>query len=208
MSGRVVRFGVVVVGVAVLAGWGCWGGGPSRLDPPGISASAAGKAAIKQYDTDDDGLIGDEELDKVPAFEQALENLDKNGDGGVSADEVAARIEAWQASKLARMSLTCTVTLRRQPLEGATVKFVPEKFLGDEVRTSTGVTDTRGVAMLSVPTGGGQNDPPGVECGFYRVEITKEGVDIPAKYNTETILGQEVAMDAVDIQQGPSFNLE
>jgi hypothetical protein len=30
---------------------------------------------------------------------------------------------------------------------------------------------------------------PGVAQGFYRVEITKAGENIPAKYNTATILG-------------------
>ena len=61
--------------------------------------------------------------------------------------------------------------------------------------TATGKTDQNGMAMLSIPTSG-PGDPPGVAPGFYRVEITKDGEKIPAKYNTETIFGQEVALDA------------
>jgi len=34
----------------------------------------------------------------------------------------------------------------------------------------------------------------GVAPGFYRVEITKTGENIPAKYNTETSFDQEVAI--------------
>ena len=33
---------------------------------------------------------------------------------------------------------------------------------------------------------------PGLSPGFYRVEITKEGDNIPAKYNTATTLGLEI----------------
>ena len=33
----------------------------------------------------------------------------------------------------------------------------------------------------------------GLSPGFYRVEITKDGETIPAKYNTETTLGAEAA---------------
>ena len=45
------------------------------------------------------------------------------------------------------------------------------------------------------------------EPGFYRVEITK-GNEIPAKYNTETILGQEVAADVAGISSRLVFELE
>ena len=41
-----------------------------------------------------------------------------------------------------------------------------------------------------------------------RVEITAPGLNIPAKYNTETTLGQEVALDAKGIQEGISFDLK
>ena len=51
---------------------------------------------------------------------------------------------------------------------------------------------------------------PGVACGLYRVEISKlvGGKEtIPAIYNTDTILGQEVAMGAVGMREGLLFNL-
>jgi hypothetical protein len=60
------------------------------------------------------------------------------------------------------------------------------------------------VAMIAIP-----NDfPPGVAPGFYRVEITKSGETIPAKYNTDTILGQEAAIDAKGIREGIKFDLK
>ena len=109
------------------------------------------------------------------------------------------------------MTVSCTVTAQRQAAAGATVTFVPEKFLGDKVETATGKTDKHGIAMLSMPTTG-PRDPPGVGPGLYRVVITKEGVKIPDKYSTEanTVLGQEVAHDAEGIQnmKGIKFNLK
>lgn len=204
----VVRFGVLVVCLGVLTGWGC-SRTPSPIRPPAIDASAAGKLAIEQYDKDGDGLIKGQELSKAPALKAAIDNLDANHDGGVSADEITARVKAWQKTKVGKTSLSCAVTYHDGPLQGATVKFVPEKFLGDEIQTATGETDQLGVAVLSVPLDPDRpGDVPGVHCGLYRVEITKPNTNIPAKYNTQTILGQEVADDCPQIRRGINFQLE
>ena len=208
MFHRVLRLGVPVVCLGVLAGWGC-SRTPSPIRPPAIDASAAGKLAIEQYDKDGDGLIKGPELNKAPALKAAIENLDTNRDGAVSADEITARVKAWQKSNVGKTSLSCTVTYRGGPLQGATVKFVPEKFLGDEIQTATGETDQSGVAVLSVPLDPDRpDDVSGVHYGLYRVEITKQGTNIPAKYNTQTILGQEVADDCPQIRRGIKFQLK
>jgi hypothetical protein len=94
-----------------------------------------------------------------------------------------------------------------KPLADAEVKFVPEKFLGDKLPIGAGKTNKDGIALISIPMKG-SNDPPGMPPGFYRVEITKDGENIPPKYNTETIFGQEVAVDAKDIQKSMKFDLE
>ena len=119
---------------------------------------------------------------------------------------IAARIADWKRSRLGRTSLRCMVRHDGQPLEGAEVKFVPESFLGTDYKTATGVTDQNGVAMMSVPTDP-QAGPPGVPPGFYRVEITKSGLKIPAKYNSRTILGVEVALDSETARIGAHFDL-
>jgi hypothetical protein len=63
--------------------------------------------------------------------------------------------------------------------------------------------------VLSAPLDPGvPGDVPGVPYGLYRVEITKEGMDIPAKYNTQTILGQEVAEDCPEVRRGINFHLK
>ena len=182
-----------VLAISLMVAIGCQRK-PPRLYPPPIDASAAGAQAIEMYDTNKDGKISGAELDKCPALKAAMARIDRTGEGAITAAMITARIRAWQDSKLGRMPFMCTVLHNGKPLVGAEVKLVPEKFLGDKMQTASGKTNQNGMAMLSVPTTG-RDDPPGVAPGLYRVEITK-GSEIPAKYNTETTLGQEVAQDA------------
>ncbi len=176
---------------------------PDRVHPPKINASAAGDKAIEMFDADKDGKLSGEELDKCPGVKAALAQIDLTGQGAVTADMITARIQAWQDSKLGRMSFSCRVTHNGRPLQGAEVKFVPETFLGENVKVAVGKTDQNGMAMISIP----ELTPPGIAPGLYRVEITKPGSNIPAKYNTETTLGQEIALDTQGIQEGVVFQL-
>jgi len=162
---------------------------------------------MTQYDTDGDGKIAGTELQKAPALMQALENLDTDGDRAVSAGEIKARINHWHDTGLGRMSTICTITKGDKPLEGATVTFEPEKFLGDTYVAATGTSDEHGRVSVSVPTGD-QNDLPGVPPGAYLVRITHPTVEIPARFNTETTLGQEVAVDAAGLFQGLTYDVE
>ena len=91
------------------------------------------------------------------------------------------------------------------PSKAPIVKFVPDDFLGKEFKTATGTTDKDGMAMMSIPLKD-PDDPPGVAPGFYSVEITKPGEDIPAKYNSQTIYGLEIAPD-VRMMKAPVFDI-
>jgi hypothetical protein len=180
---------------------------PQRIFPPKYKPAEAAAKAMELYDADKDGKISGDELEKAPGLKAALKVMKTDKEKGVTADQIKERIQKWLDSRIGRTSLSCMVTHNGQPLAGATVKFVPEKFLSKySPDTATGVTNQTGMAMLSVPTG---NDlPPGLPPGIYRVEITKNGEDIPAKYNTETVLGQEVSLDNIDMQMGIKFNLK
>jgi len=192
--------------VAIGANWGCWGGGPSRVKAPSIDAAAAASGALKKYDANGDGKISGTELDKAASLKSSLSVLDTNGDKAISEDEIKARIDSWLESQLGRMGLIVVVTRRGKPLEGAKVTLVPEEFLGGAVPKATGTTDEGGGASLTA-VGAAIEGAEGVAPGFYRVEITK-GSEIPARYNTETTLGVEVAMDAPGIQEGIRFDLQ
>ena len=176
---------------------------PRRIMPPAIDAKEAGKKALAEYDLDGDGAIGAQELDKAPSLKAAIKNLDRNDDGKVTAEEVTARIKAWQKTKVGLISFACTVTLDGQPLGGATVTFAPEKFLGTQIKPATGVTDRNGIANVTIQVERGE--PGGMACGLYRVQISRNtgGKEvIPARYNTQTTLGHEVALDAEGMQEG------
>jgi len=177
---------------------------PRRLYPPAIDGYASASRAIEKFDDDEDGKISGAELDRCPGLKAAIENVDADGDGAITAEEITARIHAWQKSKLGRTYMSCRVLHNGKPLEGVEVRFVPEKFLGDTLKTATGKTDNNGMAPICVPG----YSPPGIAPGFYRVEITKDGEKIPVKYNTQTIFGQEIAIDAKGIQEGIEFDLK
>ena len=136
-------------------------------------------------------MAGDE-LKKAPSLNAAIDNLDLDNDQAVSAEEVTKRIEVWQESKLGLTTMSVTVTYRGRPLEGAQVTFEPEQFLGENIKPATGTTDQYGMASVTTVDA----ERPGVALGLYKVKITKEGMDIAAKYNEQTTLGVEVAPDA------------
>jgi hypothetical protein len=167
---------------------------------PGINPSEAGKLAMEQYDKNGDGVVSGAELDQAPGLKAALKNLDTNGDGGVSADEVAARVNAWKAMEVGMILLRCRVTLDGEPLTGAKVVFEPEQFLGDEIKAAAGETNVYGDAGPVIPPEQRTDPklPGGAHIGLYKVRISKivNGKEsIPARYNSETILGQEVSFD-------------
>jgi hypothetical protein len=180
--------------------------GTTRILPPSIDASSAGAEAVELYDADHDGKISGAELDKCPALRSSLGQFDTNSDQGISAEEIAARISAWEDARVGRLSVKCLVTRNGRPLSGADVRFVPEKFLGENVMPARGKTDESGLAIVGGEDSEGRVSR-GVSPGLYRVEITKQGEQIPAKYNTETTLGQQVAFDASGVREGFKFEL-
>lgn len=165
---------------------------------------AAGVKAMEMYDTNKDGKISGEELDKCPAIKAALSRIDPTGQNIVTADAIDARVQKWIESKLACRPYNCMITHNGQPFAGATVTFIPEKFLGDKVPKATGKTGKDGRVSISLHKAS-PTDPQGVGPGFYRIVITKEGVSIPDKYSTEAgaVFGDEVARDTTMVSVVP-----
>jgi hypothetical protein len=190
---------LVVTSLLLAANTSCQRG-PAVVKQPSISPSSAGKLAMEQYDTNHDGKVAGDELEKAPSLKVALPRLDTDGDGAVSADEVAARVNAWKEMRTGMTTVPCHVTLDGQPLAGAKVTLEPEAFLGDEIKTAFGTTDQFGTVAPSIPKDQRPDPklPGGAHFGLYKVLISKivNGKEtIPARYNTETILGQEVSYD-------------
>lgn len=181
---------------ALLAVAGCGG-----LSNGGAPASAAGDA-LAAYDADKDGSLDAKELEACPALQSLAAKLKKPK---LVADDITARLAAYQASRASRVTYACTVFLDGVPLDGATVTFRPEAFLGPNFKPARGVSQ------------GGQVDPAtegdsvGLALGMYRVEVSKTDATgretIPAKYNARTILGCEVGPDTGSRGGAPTFRL-
>jgi hypothetical protein len=174
--------------------------GPAPVKQPSINPSSAGQLAMEQYDTNGDGKVAGDELEKAPALKAALPRLDTDNDGGVSAEEVAARVKAWKDMQSGMTGVRMLITMDGQPLAGATVTLEPESFLGDEVKAASGPTSQFGDASPSIPKEQRPDPtlPGGAHFGLYKVRVSKlvNGKEtIPSRYNTQTTLGQEVSYD-------------
>jgi hypothetical protein len=187
------------LGASLLAALAGCSSGPGRVEAPSISASGAASEAMELYDKDGDGFIAAAELDAVPGIKAALETVDADKDGKVSEDEIIQRIEAWQATNIGVMAVKSMVTLDGRPLSGAMVTFEPEAFLGNNIKAATGETSS-GMATVTIPKDQrpSKDTPPGLQLGLYRVRVSKiqNGQEtIPAKYNVETTVGQQISPD-------------
>jgi hypothetical protein len=183
----------LILGVLLFLTAGCGSRGSGSV--PRFSPGEASQAALAEYDANKDGFLDAKELERCPALKRALKAFDKNGDGRLSADEIAERLARYQQSKVGLMPVTCQVSLDGRALEGATVTFEPEKFLGPSFKPASGVSDKDGSVELKVEGGQG----PGVPCGLYRVVVSKKNASgresVPDRYNAKTTLGEEVAPD-------------
>ncbi len=213
MLGQIrVRLACSVAGLAALAVAGCRQTG---VRPPGI-ASDAGAKAVAKYDANNDGVLDYQELAKAPGLRAAVARVKKlsRPREPVPSDSVPAQPESQRGGyrrPYQRMEETRhRVHLGRLP-RGQEGNFARDCRRRGEVRsrrfprpaltTGTGTTDGRGYAKISQPSRSKDDPNVGMCPGFYRVEIT-EGNEIPARYNTNTELGQEVASDAVGIATG------
>jgi hypothetical protein len=80
------------------------------------------------------------------------------------------------------------------------VTFEPEGFLGDSFHAAVGTTNRLGRTSPIIPKEhrATPETPPGLALGLYKVKISKKvdgSEQIPSRYNSETILGQEVSFE-------------
>ena len=194
----------VVCGLACALLFGC-SGRPARIDTPDYDPAAIAAAALAEHDRNEDGLLDGDERSSAFAY------ADANADGQVTAAEIEARVEKWIASKIGLQSCLVTVTRRGRPLSQADVQFEPESCMAGRISAAQGRTSDRGMAQLrsqelSVDGWPEGRSLPGLRSGFYKVRITHPTEAIPAKYNTDTILGAEIAPETVIA--GISFDID
>jgi hypothetical protein len=196
MAMRLFNFGLMgLLAVTLLSQSGCLNE-PKRIVPPSVDADAAGQEAIKLFDANKDGKISGAEFDKAPSLSQALPMVKSTKEKGITAADITARIKAWQLTRIGRIGgVFAMVTRNGKPLVGAEVKFVPEKFMGGNMPECKGSNPTGQDGSVEISEAVSPGDPKGVPPGYYRVEITMPDGSIPAKYNTQSIFGEEVCPD-------------
>jgi hypothetical protein len=201
---RVVRAIPVLLAVVLT---GCNRGQPPPVLMPNVSPEEAAKAAMSSFDADRDGALDAKELEKSPGLLSCLKSWDLNADGKLDQQEILSRIEAHRKTQVGLQSVTCEVSFNGTPLEGAKVTFVPERFLGPNVKPATGISDQHGLVLLQIEG----EELPGVHVGVFQVEVSKldaAGKEmIPEKYNTQTILGQEVMPNLESLRGGVKLQL-
>jgi hypothetical protein len=175
---------------------GC-GRGPARIDAPNIDPDAAADKAIELYDSNNDNALTEAELAGCPAIRSMVSLYDKDGNKSVDRAEIAQRLGELFKNRVGLTQLRSRVTYRGRPLSNATIVFEPEPYLGDDVQTAQGMTDSNGSAQMAIAE---EHLPENVrtmkllQYGTYKVRITHPKIQLPAKYNTETTLGYETKM--------------
>ena len=176
---------------------------PLPLPPP----SQAAQQLVQSFDRNGDGQIATPELTASAALVASVVRFDQNQDGVLTRDEVAARFDAYHNGNVQMMALSCMFTLDGRPLTGAKINFVPEPCMGPGAKAAEGVTDANGLVVLETP---GERYPA-VFCGLYRVVVSKRNEQgeetIPARYNVQTELGQEIAGDVEELAGTLAFRI-
>lgn len=202
------RIDGLALGLGMLATIGC-GGPPPAVELPRVDPQGAAQRAMEKYDHNGDGALDKSELAAAPSLQSALPRIDGDGDGRIRASELSKRIADWQVEQTGMTPFEVKVIRGGKPLENAQVVFEPAEFLGEVFQRGEGVSDKDGLAIISIPPElrkPGQEAVEGITAGLYRVRVTHPSEALPAKFNTETTLGCEVAYDLLG-GEPPTFEL-
>src|SRR3954469_21803563 len=101
---------------------------PGRVTPPKIDPERAAIEAIRLYDTDKDGSLNAAEIKKCPGMLVEIKSYDRDGNGLVSREEIAARIQDLRKHGIGLTRLNCDVTANGRGLKDATIEFEPEPY--------------------------------------------------------------------------------
>ncbi|MDC0937146.1 hypothetical protein OAS39_12750 [Pirellulales bacterium] len=166
-----------------------------RVIHPELDTLAAAHEAIELYDKDGNKSLSKAELSASPALLGAFKKYDGNGDSQLQVDEISQSLAAWAGDGLAMTPCRCTVRLNGKLLHGARVRFIPEPFLASVLKEASGVTNSRGLTLVTTPDEQLPEANQGlgaIYVGLYRIEVTHPSVEIPARFNSESILGDEM----------------
>jgi hypothetical protein len=184
-------FLLAIVGVV-----GC-NSGPVRITQAKVDIPSVVETVFSQYDTDQGGSLSKSELADLASVRRSWGLYDTDGDAEISREEFQQRLEAVFDRRASLVTASCLVMRKGKPLEGAEVRLVPEEFLSDVLPSAVGKTREDGATVLGLAE---EDLPAGaprvrdlMRPGLYRVQIEHASQTIPEKYNSQTVLGQEVS---------------
>jgi hypothetical protein len=175
-----------------LAGCSAKSGAVHEASVPKYDAEAIAKAALAEFDKDGNGAIDSSEARACPALLGAFAGFDANNDKKITADEIKKRVETYAAGPTGSVPATIIVRLDAKPLADATVTFIPEACMGSVLKTATARTNPEGICGEFQIDGKAYR---GLPAGLYKIQVVKEGANVPARYNTQTTLGIEIFHD-------------
>jgi hypothetical protein len=184
---------------AILTAGGC-SGRPAAIPPVKVDINGVVGDLMAAYDTDKNGALSRSELSTSPPLEECLSMGHRNEKDELTADELKSTLRRVFDPKTAVLSASCVVKRNGQPLSGANVKFVPLPEFKASLPAGNGVTDVNGFARIAAAAEDLPGQAPKVALmtpGFYLVEITHPTMQIPEKYNRQTVLGKEVSTETV-----------
>jgi hypothetical protein len=186
-------FCCVVLGLGLAGCSSSESNNPAEAPAPKYDPDAVTKAILAAFDKDNSGSLEPGEVNPAcPALHQAFAAIDGSRDRKLSAEELRKRVEAYAAVDSGTVSVGCIVTLDGAALEGATVTFVPEACMGEAVKPAVAKTNVVGHCDQFTIDGKPHRGPA---PGLYKIQVTKDGATIPARFNTQTTLGREVYPD-------------
>ena len=184
--------------VTSLALWLASGCGPRPGSPQPLDPAAIASAAVAALDRNQSGAI--EVAEMTHPLRSGAAKIDADGDGALTAEELTQRLARYGEFPVECLPLGCIVQLDGRPLAEGQVRLVPEAYFGASRRMVLGRTDPNGMADFKVEGERGF----GVPQGMYRIEVSKTDSNgretLPARYNTDSQLGQEIAFDRREIE--------
>lgn len=180
---------MLLLGLSVIAGCSASKG---RVEAPELDPEKMADGAMQLCDANSDGVLSASELSASPALKFAKDDIDTDGDGKISRDELVERFNIYVDTAVGLQGITLNVrkgSVNGDGLMGATVKLVPEPFMAEFIEEAVGEVIDPSTGLVEIMT---LPPDPGVRVGMYRVEIESEDFKVPTKYNTNTIYGIEV----------------
>lgn len=164
---------------------------PSRVAAPSWNPEGFADAVLAKLDKNGDGSLDKNELAAAPGLAWGAKAIDTDKNGSLSRDELVARFALYKKMRIGVTTAQLQLSYKGRPIVGAKATLVPEFFLDGLIEPASGETYQEGYLDPQVAN----LQPAGMRVGYYRVVVAANGARLPAKYASAetTPLGCEVS---------------